>query len=77
MMKGDSPEEIRQGFPELSMSEIHAALSYYYDHKAEMDAEIEAGDREFQRLRDEAIASGRQPTRAELERRLQERGKSV
>ncbi len=77
MRKGNSPEEIREGFPELSMSEIHAALSYYYDHKAEIDASIEAGEREYQRLRAEAIASGRQPTRAELERRLAERGKSA
>jgi transposase len=33
------------------MAEIHAALTYYYDHKAEMDAEIERLDREFDAMR--------------------------
>jgi uncharacterized protein (DUF433 family) len=36
-----------------SMAQIHAALSYYYDHKEEFDAEIERQDQEFLRLREE------------------------
>ena len=37
---GWSPEEIHFQHPSLSLSQIHAALAYYYDHQAELDAEI-------------------------------------
>jgi uncharacterized protein (DUF433 family) len=35
-----SPEEMRFQFPHLSLAQIHAALSYYYDHQAELNAEM-------------------------------------
>ena len=39
---GWSPAEIHfQHYGEPSMAQIHAALSYYYDHQAELDAEIQ------------------------------------
>ena len=38
---GWSPEEIHFQHPNLSLARIHAAFSWYYDHQAEMDAEIE------------------------------------
>ncbi len=38
---GWSPEEIHFQHPYLSMSQIHSALAYYWDHKAEIDADIE------------------------------------
>lgn len=31
--------------PQLTLSQIHSALAYYYDHKAELDQEIESLDR--------------------------------
>ena len=37
---GSSPEEMHFQYPHLSLAQIHAALAYYYDHQAEMDAEI-------------------------------------
>ena len=37
---GSSPEEMHFQHPHLSLAQIHAALSYYYDHQAELDAEI-------------------------------------
>jgi hypothetical protein len=40
-MNGYSAEQIREHYPHLSLAQIYAALSYYYDHKAEIDAEIE------------------------------------
>jgi uncharacterized protein (DUF433 family) len=48
---GMTPEEIHEAYPDLSLAQIHAALSYYYDHKAEYDAEIERQEREFEALR--------------------------
>lgn len=38
---GSSPEEIHFQYPHLSLAQVHAALAYYYDHQAELDAEIE------------------------------------
>jgi len=38
---GWSPEEIHFQHPYLSMSQIYSALAYYWDHKAELDADIE------------------------------------
>lgn len=37
LQHGWSPQEIHWQFPDLSLAEIHAALSYYYDHKTEID----------------------------------------
>lgn len=37
--QGASPEDIASEF-HLSLGEVHAALAYYYDHKAEVDAAI-------------------------------------
>lgn len=37
---GWSPEEIHFQHPHLSLAQIHGALTYYYEHQAEMDAEI-------------------------------------
>jgi uncharacterized protein (DUF433 family) len=72
-MKGLSADQIQEGYPNLSMSQIYSALAYYYDHKAELDAEIARQAGEFDRLRDAAIASAQQPSRAELERRWREK----
>src|SRR5262245_27153334 len=54
---GLSPEEIHEAHPHLSLAQIHAALSYYYDHQAEYDAEIERQTREYERLRAENLES--------------------
>jgi uncharacterized protein (DUF433 family) len=53
---GLSPEEIFAEHPgQFTLAQIHAALSYYYDHQAEFDAEIERWDRECERLRAESL----------------------
>jgi len=66
--QGMSVEEIQKSHPHLSLAEIHAALSYYYDHKAEIDATVQREFREYQRLRAEA---GESP----LVKRLKAQGK--
>lgn len=38
---GWSPEEMHSQHPNLSLAQIHAALSYYHDHQEEIDAQIE------------------------------------
>jgi excisionase family DNA binding protein len=39
---GWSPAKIAEQF-RLTLAQIHAALAYYYDHKSEIDLEIEEG----------------------------------
>jgi uncharacterized protein (DUF433 family) len=74
-ISGLSPDQIRAAYPYLSLSQIYAALAYYYDHQADLDAQIARETHRAVTLRDQAIASGKQPTRQQLKRRLRPRGK--
>jgi uncharacterized protein (DUF433 family) len=38
---GWSPEELHFQHPYLSMGQIYSALAYYWDHKAELDQDLE------------------------------------
>ncbi len=38
---GWEAQELHAQHPHLSLGQIHSALGYYYDHKAEMDADVE------------------------------------
>ncbi|MCG8584741.1 MAG: DUF433 domain-containing protein [Pirellulales bacterium] len=61
---GWSPEEIHFQQPHLSLAQIHAALSFYYDHKDEIDTQIE--QRLEQASRAQADARVDSPARARL-----------
>jgi uncharacterized protein (DUF433 family) len=37
---GLSAEQIHEAHTDLSLAKIHAALAYYFDHQAELDAEV-------------------------------------
>ena len=54
---GWSPKEIHLNHPHLGLAQIHAALAFYYDHKSDLDAEIEAGLRRAEELRKSAEES--------------------
>src|SRR5437868_10733866 len=47
---GWSPEEIHFQHPHLSLSQIHAALSYYYDNQNQLDTQIRSGLEESGKL---------------------------
>ena len=64
---GWSPEEIHFQHPTLSMAQIHAALTYYYDHQAELDAEIMRQLKELEALAEAAKDS---PGRRRLRERV-------
>jgi uncharacterized protein (DUF433 family) len=67
---GKTPAEIRLGYPQLTLGQVHAALGYYYDHKPQIDAQIE----EDERFADEARAARPNPlTREDFEARLRPR----
>jgi uncharacterized protein (DUF433 family) len=43
---GLSPDDICDAHPGLTLGQVHAALAYFFDHRDEITAEIEA-DRQF------------------------------
>jgi uncharacterized protein (DUF433 family) len=47
---GYTPEEIAQALG-LDLSQVYDAMSYYYDHKDEIDKEIAENDMEYQKQR--------------------------
>ena len=52
-----SPEELHAQHPYLSMSQIHSALAYYWEHKPELDADIEQRERYMQQAEQAASPS--------------------
>jgi uncharacterized protein (DUF433 family) len=54
LARGETAEQILRGYPQLSLAQVHAALSYYYDHKDEVDAEIRRRADEAEALRAQA-----------------------
>lgn len=70
MAYGWSPEEMHHQHPHLSMAQIHAALSYYYEHQAEVDADIERRNRYVEELR---VQQPDSPLRKRLQKLKRER----
>jgi hypothetical protein len=52
--RGLAPEEIVSHYPYLTLAEVHSAMTYYHDHRDEIDAEIEG---ELEQLQDAADAN--------------------
>jgi uncharacterized protein (DUF433 family) len=48
---GMTPEEIIVALPHLTLTQVHAALSYYYAHKRQLDKEWKASLKKVARLR--------------------------
>jgi len=48
---GQSPDEILANFPHLTLSDVHAALAYYYDNRQAIDQQAIDDDRVAQQLR--------------------------
>ncbi|HSO74047.1 MAG TPA: DUF433 domain-containing protein [Blastocatellia bacterium] len=48
--QGLSPEEIADQYPQLSLAQVYAALTYYHATQAEIEADIAAEQGEYDRL---------------------------
>jgi len=46
---GESPEAIRQNFASLTLEQVYGAIAFYLGHQAEVEANICAGEQEFDR----------------------------
>lgn len=55
---GWSPEEMYFQHSDLSLAQIYAAFSYYYDHQEEIDQEIRAEKRTIEQLQSELTETG-------------------
>ena len=42
---GDTPEEIVRSLPHLTLAGVYDAISYYHDHRAEIDPLIDHADK--------------------------------
>ena len=54
------PEEIASDY-KLSLPQVYAALSYYYDHKAEIDASIDYRRELTQQLKEQIVGNQSAP----------------
>lgn len=55
---GWSPEEIvHQHYGDLTLAQVHAALSFYYDNRQEIDSALSQDSEEYQRLREANLNS--------------------
>ena len=52
---GWDAEQLLRQHPHLSLSEIHAALGYYYEHRDECDAMLEREDRRLEQLKQQLV----------------------
>jgi uncharacterized protein (DUF433 family) len=66
---GMTPDEIVSAHPTINLAQVHAALAYYFEHKDEIDADIEEGNRFV-----EELSANTPPSRLEMLRRAKKAG---
>jgi uncharacterized protein (DUF433 family) len=57
--QGQSPEEIVQTYPHLSLSQVYAALAYYHANRAEIESSLTADDALYDELKQQDGPRGR------------------
>jgi uncharacterized protein (DUF433 family) len=57
---GRSPEEIVRDYPHLSLADVHAALTYYFDHREEIDRHLRDADALIERMKVDSALTSRQ-----------------
>lgn len=62
---GQSADEIVTRFPQITLADVHAALTYYFDHPEEINAEIQQG----RELAEQMKAQSRSRLQAKLDAR--------
>jgi len=51
-LNGESPENIAQNFPLLSLEQVYGAITFYLANQELVDAHLKEGEAEFQRLQE-------------------------
>jgi uncharacterized protein (DUF433 family) len=52
-----SPDEIVSAHPSITLSDVHAALAYYYENRKQIDAAIQEGERFVAEMRAKSAPS--------------------
>ena|ERR1044071_579182 len=52
--RGESPESIVDSFPALTLEQVYGAIAHYLSNQTEIDAYLERGNLEFEKLRQRA-----------------------
>ena len=60
---GWSPEELAYQHPHLTLGQVHSALAFYWDHHAEIEADLESREARVEEIRREV---GEHPLIAKL-----------
>ena len=53
-LRGESPEGIAESFPALTLEEVLGCLAFYLANRDQIDEYLLRGQKEFERLREEA-----------------------
>ena len=48
--RGHSPDEIVGMFPGITLADVHAALTYYFDHREEIEADLRQDEQTVREL---------------------------
>lgn len=65
-LDGHSPGFIRQNLPSLTLEQVHAALTYFYGHRSEIESYMRMQDEEF----DQDAAETEVNSSSELKQRI-------
>ena len=47
---GTTPEEFIEAYPHVTLAQVYGALSYYYDHRTTVDADLRDQDQAWRKL---------------------------
>ena len=53
-LRGESPEGIVESFPALNLEQAYGAIAFYLAHQQTVDAHLQKGRADFERMREEA-----------------------
>lgn len=53
-LRGESPEGIVESFPSLNLEQAYGTIAFYLAHQQEIDAYLQAGRVDFERMRKES-----------------------
>lgn len=59
--QGQSPEQMVETYPHISLAQVYAALAYYHANRAEIESELAAADAQYDQLKQEGTHPGDAP----------------
>jgi uncharacterized protein (DUF433 family) len=68
-LQGESPEDLHESFPTISLTDIYAVIAYYLAHRDELDAYLKRREEEAERIRQQ-VESTYTPEQQAFEERL-------